>query len=290
MKIYGHCRFSYFGQSDTGREIATLEDAKAKLWNPERMAVRFHLFEHITLPSIRHQTDTDFQLVVTTSNEMPDAYQARLDALVADLPNVRVLRTSAPRIRAALLPIMREASEDHTVSACHFRLDDDDAVSVDYVERLRAVAPHLPVESAVTFGRGVMGYMDGDAARHVSFRRDGIAIGFAMVKSPRGDRSPFAVQHIRYIANNPTFSDPSFPAYHYTRHSTNNTNGYASTIHREGGVVEIVAKNARKRLSEGQVTTPEIEADIARAFPWTTGEALRAAIAATLDPAALPTP
>ena len=291
MKIYGHCRFSYFGQSDTGREVLTLEDAQAKLWNAQRMAVRFHLFERITLPSIRHQTDPDFTFVVTTSNEMPDAYQARLDALVADLPQVRVLRTSERRIRRALLPVMREASDDHSVPACHFRLDDDDAVSGDYVARLRAVAPHLPMDSAVSFGRGVMGYTDEGTARHVPFQKNGIAIGFALVKAPGGDRSPFAVQHIRYIAENPVFLDPTFPAYHYTRHSTNNTNGYDRAIHREGGVVEVIARNARKgrpEIAEGAVTTEAAEDAIAQAFPWTDGPRLRAAIAATLTPEALP--
>ena len=72
MKIYGHCRFSYFGQTDTGKAVQTEEDAKALLWNAERMAVRFHLLENIMLPSMIAQTDQDFQFVITTSNEMPD--------------------------------------------------------------------------------------------------------------------------------------------------------------------------------------------------------------------------
>lgn len=287
MKIYGHCRFSYFGASDTGKAVQTLDDARALLWNPERMAVRFHLFANLMLPSIRAQTDGGFQFVITTSQEMPDPYQARLDALIAGLPNCRILRTASRNINFALRPIMREASDDHQAPALHFRLDDDDALCASYVARLRACAGGLRPSTMITFPKGVLGHTDAGIARHRAFNKNGIAIGLALVKEAGGTRSPFGIQHRAYAQNNPVYCDPTFPAYHYTRHTTNNTNGYDQRIHRSGGVVDIVAQNSHKthpEFAEGAVTTPEAEAMIAEAFPYTDGAALRQVIATTFFP------
>ncbi|MFV0490739.1 MAG: glycosyltransferase [Pseudorhodobacter sp.] len=287
MKIYGHCRFSYFGTSDTGKAVQTLDDAKALLWNAERMAVRFHLFEKLMLPSLRAQTDDGFQFVVTTSEEMPDIYQARLDTLIEGVPNCRILRTSSRNINFALRPIMREASDDHQAPAIHFRLDDDDALCTSYVERLRDCASGLRPSTMITFPRGILGHTDAGVARHRAFSKHGIAIGLALVKDAKGTRSPFGIQHRAYAQDNPVYCDPTFPAYHYTRHTTNNTNGYDQRIHKSGGVVDIVAQNSQKvhpEFAKGAVTTDEAEAMIAEAFPYTDGRQMRQIVAETYAP------
>lgn len=287
MKIYGFCRFSFFGQSDTGKHVQSIEDAQRLLWNPERMAVRFHLLENMMLPSIRHQDDQDFSFVILTSHDMPDTYQARLDAAVADMPNVRILRAETRNIGYALKPIMREASNDQRDPAVHFRIDDDDAVAVRYVSRLRAAAQGLRPDTMISFSNGVLGFTDGDIARHRVFDKAAIAIGLAIVKHPDNLRNVFQIQHRAYMRSNPHYIDPTFPAYHYTRHSTNNTNGYDQTVHRSGGVVDIIARNsyaAHPEFAEGAVTTDAAEAAIASAFPWTDGPRLREVIAQTQHP------
>lgn len=291
MKTFGHCRFSYFGHSDTGRAIANLDAARALLWNDQRMAVRFHLFETITLPSIVHQTDPDFTFVVISSEQMPAVHRDRLAALVAGHANIRLLWTAKTDISKASRPILLEASNDGRDRALHFRLDDDDAVSVDFVQRLKQAATPLDPTAVISFPYGVMGYLDDGVARHREFRKHAIAIGYGIVKAPDDFRSPFLIQHRKYAEQHPGVTDSSFPAYHYTRHSTNNTNGYETVIHREGGVVDIVARNSRKaapELAGETVATAEAEAIIAKAFPYTTGAELRSAIERTLDPGSLP--
>ncbi|MEM9967109.1 MAG: glycosyltransferase [Pseudomonadota bacterium] len=286
-RIFGHCRFSYFGRTDTGRDVESLDHAKRLLWNKERMAVRFHLFEQITLPSIEYQTDVDFEFVITTSNEMPDVYQARLDDAVAHLSNVRVLRTSETQIGNALRDVMYEASESSINGSVHFRLDDDDALCVQYIERLRVAAAALQPRTMVTFSTGVLGHTEGDRAIHRTFEQHSIAIGLALVNAPGDLRTPFQIQHKAYGNSNPVFSDPTFTAFHYTRHTTNNTNGYEKVIHKDGGTVDIVSRNslrAHPEFAEGAVTTDAAEARIAEAFPYTTGPQLRDVIKATLVP------
>ena len=288
MKIFGHCRFSYFGLTDTGREVVSETDAADKLWNAERMAVRFHLFEEVLLPSIRHQTDPDFTLVVICSELMPSAYHDRLEALVADVPQIRLLRTAKTNISLALKPVMLEASNDRQDPAIHFRVDDDDALGVSYISRLRRVASMgLPPYTLITFPKGVMGFLDGGTARHMPQFKPSIAIGLAVLKAPDDLRTVFHMQHKRYGQYHPTFTDPTFAAFHYTRHTTNNTNGYGQVIHRAGAVPDSVARRALRafpEFAEGAVTTDKAEEALAEAFPYTTGAELRRVIAATLRP------
>lgn len=292
MKIFGHCRFSYFGLTDTGREVLSEADAAGKLWNAERMAVRFHLFEKVLLPSIRHQTDPDFTLLVICSELMPSAYHDRLEAAVEDVPQVRLLRTAQTNISLALKPVMLEANNDRRDSAIHFRVDDDDALGVSYIARLRRVASMgLPPYTLITFPTGVMGFLDGDTPRHMPQFKPSIAIGLAVLKAPDDLRSVFHMQHRRYGQYHPTYIDPTFAAYHYTRHTTNSTNGYDQAIHRGGSVPDAIARRAQKAFPEfldGAVTTDKAEKALAEAFPYTTGEELRSVIAATLRPTDLP--
>ncbi|WP_135449425.1 glycosyltransferase [Tabrizicola caldifontis] len=230
MKTFGHCRFSFFGQSDTGRAIANLDAARELLWNDQRMAVRFHLFENITLPSILNQTDPDFTFVIISSEQMPTVHRDRLEALVAGHANIRILWTAKTDISKASRPILLEASNDGRDPALHFRLDDDDAVSVDFVQHLKQAAASLEPTSVISFPYGVMGYLDNGMARHRELRKDAIAIGYGIVKAPDDFRSPFMIQHRKYAKLHPGVTDASFAAYHYTRHSTNNTNGYGAVI------------------------------------------------------------
>ncbi|MFN4193305.1 MAG: glycosyltransferase [Tabrizicola sp.] len=288
MQIWGHCRFSYFGRSDTGREIDTLDTAFAKLWHPVRMAVRFHLFETLLLPAIRAQTDPGFVFQIVTSTRMPDLFQERLDRVTADIPQLRILRSEETDLNRALHPAMLEAGADGSGAAVHFRVDDDDAVSVDYVARLRQAALRVDPGGMITFPTGVIGFLHEGAARHAPFQKHSIAIGLALVEPP-GGRNPFRIQHVVHASRVPSFCDPTFPAYHYTLHSANNTAGYGRIFHLDTGEHRRIQRLMQQHpeFAEGALTTPAAEAALAAAFPHTTGEALRAAILRAGDPVGL---
>jgi hypothetical protein len=289
MKIWGHCRFSFFGLSDTGREIGSREDAFAKLWHPVRMAVRFHLLETILLPAIRAQTDPDFTFVITTSRIMPDAFHERLATVTADVPQVRILRTPHTDLSKALKSLMTEASVSNTEPSVHFRVDDDDAVSTDYVARLRKASNKVDPGGMITCPTGVVGFLDGDVARHAVFYKHSIAIGLALVTTARSPRQPFRIQHVRHSLGVPSYTDPTFPAYHYTLHSVNNTAGYGQLFHvdptQRKRIQSLLKQN--KELAAGGVQTSKAGRALAAAFPHTTGEDLRAAIVRSGDPMAL---
>lgn len=146
--IIGFCRFSFLGVGDWvayrnlrgGKALPpdVLQGVADKLYDPKRLALRFWLFENLLLQSIKAQRDKDFTLIVLTSPEMPKPWLDRLNAIVADVPAIRVVVSAARSCREALLPELatfRNArGGGHPIQ---FRIDDDDCLSSDYIRALR---------------------------------------------------------------------------------------------------------------------------------------------------------
>lgn len=136
-QVIGLCRFSYPALGGFQRQHDTPQDRARFLYHPDRLEERFRLFESITLPSIRGQTDPDFRFLVVIGDDFPQ--RGRLEALLADVPQA-VIRAYPPRRHRE---VMREAintlRDPVAPLSIQFRLDDDDAVNLRFVERLRGV-------------------------------------------------------------------------------------------------------------------------------------------------------
>lgn len=286
MQIFGHCRFSWFGISDTGREITDEADAQARLWHPQRMAIRFHLFENLMLPSLAAQTDCDFGLLVTVSEDMPEVYQTRLDTVAARFPFIRLNRTLSRDYARLIAPFMQEATKGATVQSAHFRLDDDDALPATYIARLRRDAERVDTGGLVCYPSGILGFLDGPRARH-GFRHISYhAQGLARIAGPGMVRSPLHMQHKQMGNLVPSFVDPSFVGFHFTQHGVNNTKGYGQTVHRNGADERLIKSMERgnPELAEGMDSPVKCDAAILESFPFTTGPDIRAMLEATTDP------
>ena len=143
MQVIGICRFSYVGTGGFQVEHETVEQRCAYLFHPVRMEERFRTFEGFTLPSIRAQTDPHFTFLIVISTLMPDVARRRLMDLVSDIPQVLVEAWEPRRHRAAMQDAINGVRLDNGEFCLQFRLDDDDAVAVDFVEKLRREAGKL---------------------------------------------------------------------------------------------------------------------------------------------------
>lgn len=287
MQVFGHCRFSWFGISDTGRELTSVDDAAARLWHPLRMAIRFHLFEGLMLPSLAVQTDSDFRLLVTCSPEMPQTFQTRLDALAVRYPFIQLNRTYRRYYHLAARRFMRDSTDNKTRPAVHFRLDDDDAVPCDYIARLRRDATRVDVGGIICYPRGIVGFLDGAHAKHGYRTIPYHAQGIARVAGPGMLESPIQMQHRAAGNNLPSFVDPTFIGFHFTKHGVNNTRGYGEIVH---GAETTTARNMaaiNPELAEGKAAPAQCDADLAERFPFSDGPGIRRLLEETLDPAAL---
>lgn len=225
MSVFGYIRFSYFGRNDTKLSRYTPdEDARfAALYSPERMEERFYFFENLTMPSLRAQSDPDFQATVVASEIMPDPFKSRLATAVADTPQVDVVYSDAPHINDAVDAVIAENSADLNETSVHFRLDDDDAVFVDLIKTLRARAPYAQPDALITLPRGLyLTFWEGKP--HVIRKFEPyIALGFAFVNRPGQVRNPYNCKHGSHYRNVPSMMDPGPYAYVHCAHPSSDT-------------------------------------------------------------------
>lgn len=220
-KIVGHCRFSFFGPSNLHEKVTTEEDARAVLYAEHRMRTRFAFFERVCLPSLAAQTDRDCLILLLASAIMPDLYKERLARLVDGLPHVVAVFAETRDIAEAA----RAAYQDHVGDdeALHFRVDDDDALAVDYVARLRTLADMSQPGTVLTFPSGLFCYQD--PLGFVCFPKSTpfIGLGLARHNAPGDHTSPVTLGHKGLGRRHVSISDPRRIAYIQSYHGLNDS-------------------------------------------------------------------
>lgn len=238
MHVLFETRFSFFGQS--GWKSAHAADP-AQLFEPSRLDMRLKLFETITLESLKGQTNGRFRLLVLSSTLMPEPYQNRLRDLCNDT-------LGAERARVIFRP---EGSAGHIIRNSVSRvygdkqvaqvvLDDDDAVSVDYVDMLRKYAriigtdPHNERDyTFLSFPRGyTLGLENGKISwlspRYVPYTN----LGLALVGPGTARKNPFLTSHKKIGERQPSFMVTHLrPYYLRAVHGFNDSNAHVDKNH-----------------------------------------------------------
>lgn len=144
MQVIGLCRFSYPALGGFQVEHDTVEERIRYLYHPERLEERFQLLETVALPCLREQTDQDFELIIVIGDSLPKQHRDRLHDLTRDMPQVRIVSEPPRRQREVMKELLQTARKDPSKPCLQFRHDDDDAVSVDFIERLRGAVGDCP--------------------------------------------------------------------------------------------------------------------------------------------------
>ena len=160
-QLLGLCRFSYPGGKGFQVEHQSIEDRRAFLYDPGRLARRWAWFEAVTLPGLIAQTDPDFTVVVMTGPDLPQPWRGRLLDLAAAHPQIRIAQVPPlDHHRIACARAIRPHVDPAADWVGQFKQDDDDGIAVDFVERarrdLRLVLPMLRRD-----GRGYCDYTKG---------------------------------------------------------------------------------------------------------------------------------
>ena len=209
MKILFQMRYSYFGRSGW-RSGAS--NAVEKLLEPSRLAARLWLLRNIALPSLAAQSDMDFHVQVLTSKAMEasdlqpvhDSFEEALG-----LDRFTIIQRG-PKMAGIVLRRRARAYLGPDAPAAVVVLDDDDALSHDFVETLRAEAKR---ESAGFKEPGDYGFLSfprgaslvftpqetGIFARHVPFTN----LGLSLVYRSGTKLSPFSVSHRKLDRRHP---------------------------------------------------------------------------------------
>jgi hypothetical protein len=138
MQVLGLCRMSYPALGGFQTEHATTEERVRFLYDPARMEARLRAFEAFTLPALMGQTDPDFTLIVVIGEDLPQPWRTRIEGLLAGLPQVVIRALPPGRHRSVMQDVLNDARDGRP--CIQFRMDDDDAVALRFVERVRAEA------------------------------------------------------------------------------------------------------------------------------------------------------
>lgn len=232
LRMVGLVRFSVLSTDYYSERFETLEEKAAHLFSPDRMELRFRLFEHLCLHSLTQQSDSSFRLIVLTSKELPEPHFERLLALTAPFANV-ICHSADPgphfqQLKAAYGRIqLRRAT--HRIL---FRLDDDDALDKDFVKRTKAFARGMiPLQGggrtpfAIAHNRGLYLEQTADGAEiYDTCERAPLSAGLSLVAPVSHPGNPHAFNHRKTAQHYNTFSDISVPAFLRTIHGDNKSN------------------------------------------------------------------
>lgn len=215
MQVIGLCRFSYpaYGGFQVAHE--TMEDRRAFLYAPERMEERFRSFEAITMPGLRAQTDPNFEFLIVIGECLPAPYLARLKDLIADVPQARIIARPPERHRLAMQRIINENLDTPELPSIQFRHDDDDAVAVNFIEKLREavddcaalIAKHPLV--AIDFNRGFSGRPTSQGLEITPSVLQYYGVALAMVAQPGAQKTIMNFSHkkMNQVMPSVTFTD-----------------------------------------------------------------------------------
>jgi hypothetical protein len=139
IDINGLCRFSYpFAVGSFGGKHASLGELRASLYASARLEERMFVFKHIFLPPLRKQTDPDFKVSVLVGDQMPSAFLNQIMSLTHDIPAVQIIvEPEGQDPKELCTRVFRDMRGQNADLVGEFRLDDDDAVAIDFVQKSR---------------------------------------------------------------------------------------------------------------------------------------------------------
>lgn len=228
MNIVGLMRFSVLTPTYYSERFDTLEKVAAHLFAPDRMALRFKIFEELVMPSLMAQTDQGYHLVILSAEQMPAEYRERLSSAVSALPNAQVQFVGTEKHYKLLKEGYASVPDRQATHRMMFRLDDDDAVDLNYIKRLRKIGlallhvsgpatPHI-----ISFNRGFyVRLQDGENEVFDSCERAPLSTGTALLAPVGYTRNPYRYNHRQLPQHYNTYSDISSPTFIRTIHGDN---------------------------------------------------------------------
>lgn len=234
-QIVGLIRFSLVTTGDFYPGFETVDAMKAFLFDEARLERRFRLFEGICLPSLMAQSDKDFRLVFLLAKDLPKPWRNRLDKLIDALPGAQVVERPPMNHYPAIREAFEEVPSTGYTHRTTFRLDDDDAVSLDYIAQLKALAAKLKAIPAkdepigIAFNKGLyLTYSKQGTEYHKAAERTPLSIGTALMAPVNFSKNIYAYNHRALGQYHDTWMDQSDFVYLRSLHRDNKSNPHFS--------------------------------------------------------------
>lgn len=248
IQMLGLCRFSYLGGAGFQIEHDTIEQRRAFLYEPARLARRWFWFENVALPGLIAQTDPDFTLVVMTGPDLPEPYLGMLRDLAATVPQIELelvepMEAHLDACMAAIAPHVEPSAD----IVGHFRHDDDDAVSVDYIAAARADFPLVQLafarsrRASIDYPRGLVLHADDKGLRIEARMIHNAVAGLTIYLGPELPRSAVHYAHWKLALSMPGLVLGSQPRFVRVLHGDNDSGAVGASYPWRIGTAEAEA-------------------------------------------------
>ncbi|MGB2201228.1 MAG: glycosyltransferase [Pseudooceanicola atlanticus] len=231
VQMVGVMRFSVLTTDFTTLRRGTPDEIAERIFRPEAMELRFRLFEALTLPTLLNQTDPDFRLVILTSDQMPKQFLDRLRDLAAPHAGTEVWPAPVDRHYRLLRQSFGRVAPDGSGHRLSFRIDDDDAVDLEMVERSKTISRQLlafqkdETATMLCWNKGF--YYDiaeeGENSLTDTYLRAPLAIGTTLLHRPEDGHNPYRYNHKNFAAHYNVYSDISLPGFIRSIHPGNSS-------------------------------------------------------------------
>lgn len=219
-------RFSSLSPTNLLSHFESTKQLAEYLYDENRMNYRFWLFENICLPSLLHQTCKDFHLAIVTSPELPEWCQTRLNKILEPLDHS--IAFEPPFERGSTMRTVSERFDFANGQKITVRLDDDDALAIDWIERISRIANGCKTllnesdQYAIFPSDGYilnLNSMDRPIV-HVHAKSP-YGLGLALVTNENSNQTAYSYSHFKVPQRCPTISIPKVPSFVRTFHNTN---------------------------------------------------------------------
>ncbi|PPB79602.1 putative rhamnosyltransferase [Albidovulum inexpectatum] len=231
IQVLGICRFSLLVSDGFQRMPETLAERRAQLYDPGRMARRMAWFTEVFLPSIAGQTDPDFTLIIATGEDLPEDWYERLVRAVARVPQIEIVRLPVGLQADVTRAAIADRIDPRADIVAQFRLDDDDAVARDYVERVRGdfrmfLAPVFAMHSvaALDYCHGLTLLPRDGQPEVYRVTAQSLSCGLTIYMPPDHDRTVLDYAHHLVFRRMPVLSLQDQPMYVRGAHEDNDSN------------------------------------------------------------------
>ena len=122
---------------------------------PSWLDERFRLFERYCLPSIVGQTNQNFTWVILSSEQTPTKYKERLSQYAQTYSNIKL--EYCPYYDDVNI-LYKEIGEKHIADnnfLLSTRIDNDDMLSLDFVQTLQSHVKYISDKAIITFPNGI---------------------------------------------------------------------------------------------------------------------------------------
>lgn len=210
MQMVFEMRYSYFGQS--GWRSDASKDPEL-LFDPERLKRRAYYFEKIALASLASQTDQDFKLIVLSSRDLPEEHKEYLvekcnEVLGPERVHI-IIHPPGSAGRCFKNYLIQHLNE--SAYTAQIVLDDDDAVSSDFVSVMRREA--LAIQNTfekegdycyLSIATGLSAFLSDKqwqfSLRNVPFTN----LGLTLVAPTRTKQNPYMTAHKKIPLRHPS--------------------------------------------------------------------------------------